>query len=170
MLSFGAMRTEVVGTPDLDWADDREKGFGAEFLEVRRVTARTGNRQQIGIRWLELQQLRHGGGPGLMHGGTDSGLDALQIEAAGRLAPAENGTQQLFYFARDFLLDGLRRFFSWAVCSVCWTGRRRQILRLTLTKSPVKSWNFRYSAISLSAFRIAAGEGKVCETVLPSIF
>lgn len=87
-----------------------------------------------GIRLFELQQLRQGSGPGLMHGGTDRCLDTLQIEAAARFAVAENDAQQLLYFAGDFLLDDLRRFFSWAVRSVCSTGRKRQILRLTSTR------------------------------------
>jgi hypothetical protein len=111
------MSTEVVGTPHLDGTDYREKGFGAQFLESRRVTARTGNRQVISIRRLELQQLGQGGGPGSMHRGADGCLGTLQIEVAGGLAVAENDVQQLLYFAGDFLLDRLRRFFSCAVCS-----------------------------------------------------
>jgi hypothetical protein len=48
----------------------------------------------------------------MMHGGTDRCLDTLQIESAVRFAIAENDAEQLLYFADDFLLDDLRRFFS----------------------------------------------------------
>src|ERR1017187_765777 len=96
----------------------------------------------------------------MMHRGPDRCLVALQIETAGRFLIAKNSADQLFYFAGDFLLDRLRLFFSWAVCSICSTGRARQIFRLTSTRSSVRSLNLRYSATSLSAFRIAAGEGR----------
>jgi hypothetical protein len=46
------------------------------------------------IRRFELQQLRQRRGSGLMHRGTDHGLDALQIELAGCPAVAENDAQQ----------------------------------------------------------------------------
>jgi hypothetical protein len=82
MLSFGAMGTQVVGTPDLYRTDYREKGLAAHFLETRPVTARTGRFPAIGIRRFELQQLRKRRSPGLMHRGTDHGLDTLQIERA----------------------------------------------------------------------------------------
>src|ERR1035438_384439 len=95
-----------------------------------------------------------------MHGGADGCLDTFQIELASGLAVAENDAQQLLYFAGDFLLDRLCRFFSWADCSACSTGRRRQIFRLTSTKPSVKPWNLRYSATSRSALRIAAGDDK----------
>jgi len=124
----------------------------------------------IDIRRLELQQLRKGGSPGLMHRGADGCLYTLQIEAAGGLAVAENDAQQLLYFAGNFLANRFRRFFPWAVCSASSTGRKRQIFRLTSTRSSVKPWNLRYSPISLSALRRAAGDGKLCVTVLPSIF
>ena len=124
----------------------------------------------VGIRRFALQQSRQGRSAGPMHGGTHGGFDTLQIEGAVEVAIAENNAQQLIYFAGDFLLDDLRRFFSCAVCWLCSTGRRRQIFRFMSTKSSVSSTNLRYSAISLCALRIAAGEGKFCVTVLPSIF
>ncbi|MBK5293580.1 MAG: hypothetical protein JJE04_18125 [Acidobacteriia bacterium] len=46
--------------------------------------------------------------------------------------------QEPVYFTGNFLLDCLRGFFSWAVRSVCSTGRKRQIFRLTSTNSPVR--------------------------------
>jgi hypothetical protein len=83
----------------------------------------------------ELQQLRQGDGTGLMHRGTDRRLDALQIDPSSRLAITEDDAKQFLYFTCDFELDDLRRFFSWSVCWLCSTGRKRQILRLTSTKS-----------------------------------
>ena len=64
-----------------------------------------------GIRRFGLQQLRQRRGPGLMHRGTDHGLDTLQIELAGCPAVAENDAQQLIYFAGDFLPDRGGGFF-----------------------------------------------------------
>jgi len=57
------MRAEVVGSPDLDSTDYGEEGLGAQFLEARRVTARTRNRQVLGIGWFKPQQLRQGHRP-----------------------------------------------------------------------------------------------------------
>ena len=92
------------------------------------------------------------GSPGLMHGGSQSGLDRFQIELAIVAAVLKNNPQEPVYFADNFLLDCLRRFFSWAVCSVCSTGRKRQILRLTSTNSPVSVWNLRNAAISFPPY------------------
>jgi hypothetical protein len=85
----------------------------------------------VGIWWFELQQLRQGSGPGLMHRSTDRCLDTLQIESAGRFAITENNAKQLLYFAGDFLLDDLLRFFSWADDAVSSAGRSVHICSLT---------------------------------------
>ena len=90
------------------------------------------------IRRIVAQQLRQRGGSGLVHGGPHSGLDRIQIVAAAGAALLKNQPQEAVYFAGNFLLDRLRRFFPWAVCSVCSTGRKRQIFRLTSTNSPVR--------------------------------
>lgn len=66
----------------------------------------------VGIRWLELQQLCQSTGPGVMHRGTDHGLDTFQIELAACPAVAENDAKQLIYFAGDFFLDRFGSFFS----------------------------------------------------------
>jgi hypothetical protein len=105
-----------------------------------------------------------------MHGRADRHLDGFQIEAAGLAAAAEQDAQELVYFARDFLADRFRRFFSWSVCCSSSADRKRQIFRLTSTNAPVSVWNLRNSAISLSALRTAAGEGRFWVTVLPSTF
>lgn len=103
------------------------------------MTARTGNRPVILIRRIILQQLSQGAGSRLVHGRSDGGFHRFQIESAVVASTIlKNDPQEAVYFAGDFLLDRLRGFFSWAVCSVCSTGRNRQIFRLTLTNSPVK--------------------------------
>jgi hypothetical protein len=89
------------------------------------------------IRRIVLQQLRKRGSSRLMHSRADGGFDRLQVKATGLAAVLKNGTQQPVYFAGNFLLDGERRFFSWAVCWACSTGRNLQIFRLTSTNSPV---------------------------------
>ena len=66
----------------------------------------------LGIGWFELQQLRQGRGPGVMHRGTNRCLDTLQIEVAACPAVAENDAKQLIYFAGDFFLDRFGSFFS----------------------------------------------------------
>src|SRR5450755_1743763 len=91
--------------------------------------------------------------PSLVHGGADGGFDGFHVKVAGLAAVPKDDVQQAVYFAGHFLADGLRRFFSWAVDSICSMGRKRQIFRLTSTNSPVKVWNLRNSAISLSALR-----------------
>jgi hypothetical protein len=135
-----------------------------------RMSARTGYGAAIRIRRIVSQQLRQRGSPGLVHGGSQGGLDRFQIERDTIAALLKNNPQEAVYFAGNFLLDGLRRFFSWAVCSVCSTGRKRQIFRFTSTNSPVRVWNLRNSAISLSALPTAAGDGRFWVTVLPSTF
>src|ERR1035438_322481 len=135
-----------------------------------RMTTRTGNLSVVLLRRIVLQQLRQRRSPRLVHSGADGGFDGFQIQAAGLAAALKDNAQQPGYFAGNFLADGLRRFFSWAVDSVCSIGRKRQIFRLMSTNSPVKVWNLRNSAISFSALRTAAREGRFCVTVLPSIF
>ena len=120
-----------------------------------------------GIRWLELQQLRQGNRPGLMHSGTDRCLNTLQVELAGRLAVAENDAKQLLYFARDFFLDRFGRFFSWADGAVSVTGRSPQICSLmsnSCSPSSRKRW---HSATSRCALARLAGEENVSVTVFP---
>jgi hypothetical protein len=133
MLSCGAIRTVIVGTPDRDWTDYRKKGLGAQFLVVCGVTTRARRRKVICIRWFQLQQVRQGSAPGMEQSGTDDCLDTLQIESASRFAIAENDAKQLLYFVGDFPLDDFRRFFSWADGMASATGRSAQICVLTST-------------------------------------
>ena len=103
-----------------------------------------------------LQQLCQRGSPGQQQGRSQTHLDSFQIELALLVSLVNHRPQEAFYFAREFLMDRLRRFFSWTVCTGCSTGRKRQIFRFTSTNSPVRVWNFRNPAISLSALRTAA--------------
>ena len=87
----------------------------------------------VGLRRFELQQLRQDTGPGVMHRGTDHGLDTLQVQLAGCPAVAENDVKQLPYFAGDFFSDRLGRFFSCVDGEASATGRSSQIRVLTST-------------------------------------
>jgi len=74
-----------------------------------------------------------------MHGRAHRHLDGFQIETAALAAILKDDAQQLFYFARDFLLDRGRRFFSWADSRFSSTGRNPQICSLTSTSCPPNS-------------------------------
>lgn len=83
-------------------------------------------------RWnRKLQQFCQRCGAGLMHGRTHRHFQSFQIHTSRFAAGTEDYTQQLCYFARDFLLDRFRRFFSWADGAVSSTGRNAQICSLT---------------------------------------
>jgi len=69
-----------------------------------------------------------------MHGRTHSRLDGFQIQPSCLAPILENHTKKLLYFARDFSADRFHRFFS-SGDSVSSTGRARQILSLTSSKS-----------------------------------
>jgi hypothetical protein len=47
-----------------------------------------------------------------MHGRPHRHFDGLQIETASFAASTKDEVQPLLYFARDFLADGFRCFFS----------------------------------------------------------
>jgi hypothetical protein len=60
----------------------------------------------------------------------------VSAQDVARLADTgEDGLQQPLYFARDFLLDGGRRFLSCSFGAGSSTGRSRQIFSLTSTSS-----------------------------------
>jgi hypothetical protein len=59
----------------------------------------------------KLQQFGQRGRPGLMHGRTHGHLQGFQIPPPRLATGAKGNAQQLFYFARDFLLDRFDRFF-----------------------------------------------------------
>ena len=69
-----------------------------------------------------------------MHDRPHDHLGGLQVQVPRLAAAAEDDAQQFVYFARDYLLDAFRRFFS-SVESVSATGRARQIFSLTSSSS-----------------------------------
>ena len=95
----------------------------------------------VGSRGWELQQFAQRCRPGLMHGRSHSHLQGFQIQTPRLAAGTEGEAQQLVYFARDFLTDRFRRFFSSGE-TVSATGRTRQILWFTSSKSWL-SWRKR---------------------------
>jgi len=100
----------------------------------------TGQIKQLWSRGGELQQLGQCGGPGLMHGGAHQHLDGFQIDMA-RLAPFREDTgNQCVDFARNFLMDLSRVFFSASVqpSGSAAAGRSWQIFSFTAT-----SWALR---------------------------
>jgi hypothetical protein len=70
----------------------------------------------------------------VVHCRTNRHLDRFQVQASRLVAASEEDAQQLFYFARDFLADGLRRFFSSGDRASA-TGRARQIFSFTSSNS-----------------------------------
>jgi len=75
-----------------------------------------------------------------MHDRPHGHLSGFQVQTPRLALTVEDDAQQLVYFARDFLLDGFRRFFS---CGerVSASGRARQILSLTSNSSRLSSRN-----------------------------
>ena len=69
-----------------------------------------------------------------MHGRPHSRFEGFQIHTARLVKALEHHTQELLYFARDFLADRFGRFFSWGDRPSS-TGRARQMLSFTSSKS-----------------------------------
>jgi hypothetical protein len=87
----------------------------------------------------KLQEFGQGGSSRPMHGRAYRHLDGFQIEPPSLAAAREDRTQKLLYFARDFLVDRLGRFFSSAE-RVSSTGRAWQICAFTSIKVRLSSW------------------------------
>jgi len=119
-------------------ADCRENRFVTQLTVTGLLAAGAGDGALARL-W-ETQQFCQGTGSRLVHRGADQHLDGFQIDLA-RLANAgEDTAQQLVYFARDFLLDDLCRFFSCSFKGSSSTGRSRQIFSLTSTSSRPNRW------------------------------
>src|SRR5258708_30689451 len=103
------------------------------------VTASTGDGPLVGGWFGEAQQLGQHCRSSLMHNGPHDHLGGFQVEVPRLAAAVEDDQQQLVYFARHFLLDGFRRFFS-SSDRVSATGRARQIFSLTSSSSRLSSW------------------------------
>ena len=69
-----------------------------------------------------------------MHRRTNRDLYRFQIQRLLLLARPEKKSQQMFYFAGDFLLDDFRRFF-FVRSSSGWSGRAWQIFSLISNNS-----------------------------------
>lgn len=69
-----------------------------------------------------------------MHDRSHDHLDGFQVQASRLTVAVVDDAQQLIYFARDFLADGFRRFFS-SGDRVSAAGRARQIFSLTSNSS-----------------------------------
>jgi hypothetical protein len=87
-----------------------------------------------------------------MHGRAHQHLDRFQIHQARLTHAREEGAQQLLYFPRDFLLDGVRRFFSCSLSGCSSTGRRRQIFSFTSRKERL---SLEFAELSGFPFRLA---------------
>jgi hypothetical protein len=128
-----AVRTQEVGAHYLHCAQDREDGFRTQPPVEGGVAAAAGAGSLLGFGRIMLQQFIQQRRSRLVEGGADCHLHRLQVQMRGVVTLAKDESQQLFYFTGDFLLDGLRRFFSCGVRDSS-TGRARQIFSLTSNK------------------------------------
>lgn len=104
-----------------------------------KLPARADNRALVRRGGRKAKQLAQSAGTGPMHRRTYQHLDGFQVQRARFAHAGEDGAQQLLYFARDFLLDGVRRFFSCSLCGCSSTGRRRQIFSFTSRRERLSS-------------------------------
>src|SRR5438132_1778565 len=161
---------QVVGASHAHRTDDRQDGFGADFL-VLGVVATSARQLTLIRRWgFELQQLVEGGGARLVESRSQGRLYRFQIGPAVLAALGKDTAEQLVYLPRHLLMARSSRFFS---CSVqpprcCSTGRSRQILSLRATRSWPSFWKRWNSATSCCALRSAVGLAKLSVTVLPA--
>src|ERR1017187_2921893 len=95
------------------------------------MSASTRQGALFGGRRRELQEFAQRGCPGMVHGRAHSHLDSLQIQVPRLTATAKDDAQKLVYFARDFLADRSRRFFSSGESTSGSDGRSWQICALT---------------------------------------
>ena len=107
-----AVRAQVVGARYFRLAYDGQNRLGAQFAVLSLVSASTRDGPLLGGRDGELQQFGQRGGARIVHSRTHRHLDGFQIQTPGFAVAMKDDLQQLFYFARDFLLDRFRRFFS----------------------------------------------------------
>ena len=160
-----AAGAEIVGTDYRHRSDNGKNRFGALFLVLSLVAARTG-KGSLRVRRRELQELGQSGRGGAVHGCAHRGLSRFQVEPA-FLAPAlKQNLKGAIYFALDFEVDRLRSFFSCGV-KLSSTGRARQIFSFTSNRLPLRRWNRWKASTSDRALRSSAGEEKLSVTVLP---
>jgi len=133
-----ALRAQIVGPPYFHLAHRRENRLGTQLPVMSLVAARARDGAVAGSRSWELQELGHGCCARLVHSGTHSHFDGLQVQTSRFAATGEDRAQELLYLVRDFLTDRFGRFFS---CGerVSWTGRARQISAFTSMKARLNS-------------------------------
>ena len=123
-LSVMAVRAQVVGPRGFRLAYRREDRLGAQLPVMRLMAASARHVPQVGSRGWELQQCGQRGCPGSMHGRTHGHLQGFQFPTPRLAVGVEDHAQKLVYFARNFLLDGFDRCFSWSVCGSSAAGRK----------------------------------------------
>ena len=146
-LALVTLSAQIVRSRYVYGAHYGEDWLAAQLAVVSLLTARTFYRALVSGWDLELQQFGQDNGAGPMHGRAYGCFDGFQIEMTSFPATGENRTQELFYFARDFLADRFGRFFS-SGDPVSSAGRARQICVLTSMKARLSSWYRRNSSSS----------------------
>jgi len=88
------------------------------------------------------QQFGQGRSPGLVKRRSQAGFDRFQIGSTVVLALCKYTRKQAVYFARNFRMDCISRFFSWSVQPPRSrsAGRNSQICWLMLTSFSLSSW------------------------------
>jgi hypothetical protein len=129
-----AVLAQVVGPQNSHWADGGQHWFTAQFPIASLLPASARKGPLIGNWDCKLQQFGQGRGAGVVHRRANRHFDSFQVQAYRLIAALEEEAQQLFYFARNLLADGLRRFFSSGE-RVSATGRARQIFSFTSSNS-----------------------------------
>jgi len=123
-LAVMAVRAQVVRPPYFRRAYGREDRLGAQLPIMRLVAASARHVPLVGSGGWELQQMAEGGCPSPMQGRAQGYFQGFQFPTPRLTVGAKDHAQQLVYFARDFLLDGFGRFFSWPVCGSSSAGRK----------------------------------------------
>ena len=116
------------------WTECGQHRLRTQFAIPRLLAASTSHAALVFRRNGELQQLAQQGRTGMMHRRAHRHLDRFQIQPSAVAAVAQDHAEELLYFARDFLLDGIRRFFSCGE-SVSSRGRAWQIFSLISSKA-----------------------------------
>jgi hypothetical protein len=129
------VRAQVVGPRYVYWAHHREDRLDTQFPVTRLPAATAGHGVVVGVGRGKLEQFGQGRRTCTVHGRTHSHFDGFQIQAACFALAAENNPQKLVYFARDFLADRFRRFFSCSVGVSLSAGLKRQISAFVSTNS-----------------------------------
>jgi len=129
------MRAQIIRPRHVYRAHRREDRLGPQFPVMRLPAASASHGAMVGVGRWKLEQFGQRRRTGAVHGRTHGRLDRFQIQTACLVSAAENNPQKLIYFARDFLADRFRRFFSCSVGASLSVGLKRQISALVSTNS-----------------------------------